>query len=359
MRIVIVADACDPPTNGVIRTLRALTAALEGMGHDVLMIRPPGFLSVPCPTQPDIRLALAPSRRLRRLIEDFAPDAVHIATEGPLGLAARRLCRRRGWPFTTMFTSKFAETIHARIRVPVGWTWAALRWFHAPATRTMAATESLAAELAARGFGPLARVTRGVDTELFRPRADATLPHPRPVWLYVGRVAPEKSVEDFLELELEGSKVVVGDGPDRERLERDHPDAVFLGTLRGEELARAYAAADVLVFPSRTDTFGLVVLEALASGTPVAAYPVTGPLDIIGDSGAGVLDEDLGRAARAALAIPRERARRHALGFSWQVVARQFVAALEPIARSAGSTMPAAPAAARRPASAGTPRAGG
>jgi glycosyltransferase involved in cell wall biosynthesis len=184
-------------------------------------------------------------------------------------------------------------------------------------------------------------------------------PHPRPVWLYVGRVAPEKSVEDFLELELEGSKVVVGDGPDRERLERDHPDAVFLGTLRGEELARAYAAADVLVFPSRTDTFGLVVLEALASGTPVAAYPVTGPLDIIGDSGAGVLDEDLGRAARAALAIPREHARRHALGFSWQVVARQFVAALEPIARSAGSTMPAAPAAARRQVSAGTPRAGG
>ncbi len=341
MRIVIVADACDPPTNGVIRTLRALTAALEGMGHDVLMIRPPGFFSVPCPTQPDIRLALAPSRRLRRLIDDFGPDAVHIATEGPLGLAARRLCRRRGWPFTTMFTSKFAETIHARIRVPVGWTWAALRWFHAPAARTMVATESLAAELDVRGFGPLAHVTRGVDTDLFRPRDDAALSYPSPVWLYAGRVAPEKSVEDFLRLDLEGTKLVVGDGPDRERLERVYPDAVFLGTLRGEELARAYAGADVLVFPSLTDTFGLVVLEALASGTPVAAYPVTGPLDIIGESGAGVLDDDLGRAAREALAIPRERARAHALGFSWQAVARQFVAALEPIARPSGAPLPA------------------
>jgi glycosyltransferase involved in cell wall biosynthesis len=333
MRIAIVADACDPPTNGVIRTLRALTAALEGMGHDVLLIRPPGFLSVPCPTQPDIRLAVAPWRRLRRLIDDFRPDAVHVATEGPLGLAARRLCRRRGWPFTTMFTSKFAETIHARTRFPVDWTWAALRWFHAPAARTMVATESLAAELKTRGFGPLAPVARGVDTDLFRPRPDATLPHPRPIWLYVGRVAPEKSVEDFLDLPFDGTRVVVGDGPDRARLERAYPDAVFLGTLHGEDLARAYAAADVLVFPSRTDTFGLVVVEALASGTPVAAYPVTGPLDIIGDSGAGVLDDDLAAAARTALAIPRERARAHALRFSWDAVARQFIAALEPLPR--------------------------
>jgi glycosyltransferase involved in cell wall biosynthesis len=348
MRIVIVADACDPPTNGVIRTLRALTATLEAMGHDVLMIRPPGFISVPCPTQPDIRLAIAPGRRLRRLIDDFCPEAVHVATEGPLGLAARRLCRRRGWPFTTMFTSKFAETIHARIRAPVGWTWAALRWFHAPAARTMVATESLAAELDARGFGPLARVTRGVDTGLFRPRPDAARHHPRPVWLYAGRVAPEKSVEDFLRLDLEGTKIVVGDGPDRERLERAYPDAVFRGTLRGEDLARAYAGADVLVFPSRTDTFGLVVLEALASGTPVAAYPVTGPLDTIGESGAGVLDDDLGRAARAALAISRERARAHALGFSWQAVARQFVAALEPIERPSGAPLAAKSVAARK-----------
>jgi glycosyltransferase involved in cell wall biosynthesis len=337
MRIAIVADCCDPPTNGVMRTLRALTAELEAKGHTVLLVLPVGFATLPCPSQPDIRLAVAPWRRLARLLDDFGPEAVHVATEGPLGLAARALCRRRGWPFTTMFTSKFAETIHARLRVPVGWTWAALRWFHAPSARVMAATESLRVELAARGFSRLAAVGRGVDTELFRPRPEATLPYPRPIWLNVGRVAPEKGLDDFLSLDLPGTKLVVGDGPDRARLEAAHPDAVFVGTRRGEELARFYAAADAFVFPSRTDTFGLVVLEALASGTPVAAYPVTGPLDIIGASGAGVLDEDLGRAAREAIRIPRERARERAEAFSWEGVARQFLAALEPIAPEAAT----------------------
>lgn len=344
MRIAIVADACDPPTNGVIRTLRTLTACLEAEGHRVLLVLPPGFLSVPCPSQPDIRLAIAPWPRLRRLIDDFRPEAVHVATEGPLGIAARRLCLKRGWPFTTMFTSKFAETIHARLRIPVGLTWAALRWFHAPATRTMVATDSLRAELAARGFRDLATCARGVDTTLFRPRADADLGLPRPVSLYVGRVAPEKSVEDFLRLDLPGTKVVVGDGPDRARLEAAYPEAVFAGTQRGEELARHYAAADLFVFPSRTDTFGLVVLEALASGLPVAAYPVTGPVDIIGGTDAGVLDDDLQKAAVAALAIPRDRPRRLAETFSWEKVTQQFLAALAPIPSRLGAASRDAPA---------------
>jgi glycosyltransferase involved in cell wall biosynthesis len=341
MRIAIVADCCDPPTNGVMRTLRTLKAELEAKGHSVLLVLPQGFLTVPCPSQPDIRLSVAPWRKLARLLDDFRPEAVHVATEGPLGLAARGLCLRRGWPFTTMFTSKFAETIHARLRIPAGWTWAALRWFHAPAARVMVATESLGAELAARGFPRLAICSRGVDTRVFHPRADAALPYPRPIWLNVGRVAPEKGLDDFLRLDLPGTRLVVGDGPDRARLEAAFPDAVFVGTRRGEDLARTYAGADVFVFPSRTDTFGLVVLEALASGVPVAAYPVTGPLDIIGSSGAGVLDEDLGRAARAASAIPRERARGRAEEFSWERVARQFLAALEPIARAAVAGEPA------------------
>ncbi len=348
MRIAIVADACDPPTNGVIRTLRTLTACLEAEGHHVLLVLPPGFLSIPCPSQPDIRLAIAPWPRLRRLIDDFRPEAVHVATEGPLGLAARRLCLKRGWPFTTMFTSKFAETIHARLRVPVSLTWGALRWFHAPAARTMVATDSLREELESRGFGELATCARGVDTVLFRPRTRsnpaADLGLPRPVSLYVGRVAPEKSVEDFLRLDLPGTKVVVGDGPDRARLETAYPDAVFAGTRRGEDLARHYAAADLFVFPSRTDTFGLVVLEALASGLPVAAYPVTGPLDILGGTDAGVLDEDLQKAAEAALAIPRDRPRRLAETFSWEKVTRQFLAALAPIPISPEPAAAQAPA---------------
>jgi glycosyltransferase involved in cell wall biosynthesis len=331
MRIAIVADACDPPTNGVSRTLTMLSACLERQGHEVRLISPPGFLTLPCPSQPDIRLAVAPGRRLARLLDAFAPEAVHIATEGPLGLAARRLCLRRGWPFTTMFTSKFAETIHARLRVPVGWTWALLRWFHAPSSAVMVSTGTLRADLARRGFRRLATCGRGVDTSLFRPRPDARLPHPRPIWLYVGRVAPEKSVEDFLGLDLPGTKLVVGDGPALPGLRQRFPDAVFAGTRRGEELAWHYAASDVFVFPSRTDTFVLVVLEALASGLPVAAYPVTGPIDIIGDSGAGVLDEDLGRAARAALEVPRERCRALAETYSWERCAHQFRALLCPI----------------------------
>lgn len=331
MRIAIVSDACDPPTNGVSRTISMIAKLRERAGDEVAVIGPEGFLTVPCPSQPDIRLAVAPWRGLRRSLDDFAPDALHVATEGPLGLAARALARRRGWPFTTMFTSRFAETIHARFRLPARWTWAALRWFHAPSSAVMVSTESLRAELAGRGFRRLALCGRGVDTKLFRTRPQARLPYPRPIWLYVGRVAPEKTIEAFLALDLPGTKLVVGDGPALGRLRRRYPQVVFAGTRRGEELARYYAASDVFVFPSRTDTFGLVLLEALASGLPVAAYPVTGPLDVIGDSGAGVLDEDLGAAARGALGIAPERCRRLAESYSWERCAMEFRSLLRPI----------------------------
>lgn len=335
MRIAIIADACDPPTNGVIRTLRTLKSCLTDMGHTVTLITPPGFVTLPCPSQPDIRLAVAPMRRLRALIDDFAPEAVHIATEGPLGLAARRLCLQRGWPFTTMFTSKFAETIHARLRIPLRWTWGALRWFHARSACVMVSTPSLRDELAARGFENIGICARGVDTALFHPGRAIDLPYPRPIWLYVGRVAPEKSVEDFLGLDLPGTKLVVGDGPARQRLERDFPDAVFAGTQRGRTLAGYFAASDVFVFPSRTDTFGLVILEAMACGLPVAAYPVTGPRDIIADSGVGCLDADLGRAARGALGLSRAACRAHAEGYSWTDCARAFVGNLHLIGPAA------------------------
>jgi glycosyltransferase involved in cell wall biosynthesis len=328
MRIAIIADACDPPTNGVIRTLRMLTACLRAMDHEVELVTPPGFATLPCPTQPDIRLAVAPGRRLAALIDRFGPDAVHIATEGPLGMAARRLCLRRRWPFTTMFTSKFAETVQARLGVPPSWIWSALRWFHAPSACVMVSTPSLQAELEDRGFGRVHICSRGVDTTLFRPRPEADLPYPRPIWLNVGRVAREKSIEDFLCLDLPGTKLVVGDGPDRKRLERAFPDAVFVGTKRGEELALHYAASDVFVFPSRTDTFGLVILEALASGLPVAAYPVTGPRDIIGGTAAGALDDDLGLAAHAARGLdPQDCAL--AKTYAWEDCAARFLENLQ------------------------------
>lgn len=293
------------------------------------MITPEGFRTLPCPTYPEIRLALQPASRVRRLIDDFEPDAIHIATEGPLGLAARAYCRRRGYPFTTAYHTRFPEYIHARIRLPVGWSYAALRWFHGPASAIMVATQTIEDDLVTRGFERIRRWTRGVNTELFRPRDKAFLDHlPRPISLFTGRIAVEKNVEAFLALDLPGSKLVVGDGPLRPDLERRFPDAVFVGAKEGEELARHFAAADVFVFPSRTDTFGLVLLEALASSLPVAAYPVPGPLDVIGGTGVGVLDEDLGAAVRRALVIDPAACRAHALDHSWQRSFDQFLSNL-------------------------------
>jgi glycosyltransferase involved in cell wall biosynthesis len=259
------------------------------------------------------------------MIDDYQPSAIHIATEGPLGLAARRHCLRRGYEFTTAFHTRFPEYLQARWRVPLSLTYRWIRWFHGPSTGVMVATTTVEQALQARGFDNLRRWSRGVDTTLFRPSPKDFLPFPRPIALYVGRVAVEKNIGAFLDLDLPGTKVVVGDGPQRTMLQARYPDVRFVGAKTGEELARHYAAADVFVFPSRTDTFGLVLLEALASGVPVAAYPVEGPLDVIDGSGAGCLDQDLGMAVRSALTIPPEICRAHALTYSWEASAQQFI----------------------------------
>ncbi|HYF56266.1 MAG TPA: glycosyltransferase family 1 protein, partial [Salinarimonas sp.] len=273
---------------------------------------------------PEIRLALARPGRVAAMIREAAPDCVHIATEGPIGYAARRACLAQGRSFSTSYHTRFPEYLAARAPVPERWSYAALRRFHNAGSACMVSTPSLARELTGRGFLNVVPWTRGVDTDLFRPREDACPDWPRPIFLSVGRLAVEKNLEAFLALDLPGTKVVVGDGPDRARLEAIDPGARFLGALTGEALARVYAAADVFVFPSRTDTFGIVLLEALASGVPVAAYPVTGPLDVLGETGCGVLDWDLRAAALQALRIPRERCREEALAHSWAESARQF-----------------------------------
>ncbi|HXQ42218.1 MAG TPA: glycosyltransferase family 1 protein [Candidatus Udaeobacter sp.] len=332
MRIVIVSDAWLPQVNGVVRTLMRTIDELASLGHQTQVVSPDLFHSIPCPTYPEIRLALKPSRHLTQLIDSFQPCAIHIATEGPLGIAARRYCLRRKLPFTTAFHTRFPEYVRARIGLPLSVGYAALRRFHAPSHGVMVSTSSLEQDLASRGFRKLKRWTRGVDTDLFRLRDKSFLDLPRPIYLYVGRIAVEKNIEAFLGLDLPGSKLVVGGGPRMAELARRHPDVRFAGPRQGEDLARHYAASDVFVFPSRTDTFGLVILEALASGLPVAAYPVPGPLDVINGAEVGFLDEDLASAARKALAIPAQRCRDYALQFSWRRSAEQFLANLQPFA---------------------------
>ena len=331
MRIALVTDAWAPQVNGVVRTLAATSAGLTASGHVVAPITPDLFRTLPCPTYPEVRLALGATRRVERLLDDLQPDAIHIATEGPLGLAARAYCRQRRLRFTTAYHTKFPEYLRARAGVPLAFGYAALRRFHAPSTAVMVATDTVRRELAERGFRRVVAWTRGVDTELFRPGRAPAIELPRPVFLYVGRVAIEKNLPAFLRLELPGSKLVVGDGPQLAELRRRHPYAHFVGRREGEDLARYYAAADAFVFPSRTDTFGLVLLEALASGVPVAAFPVAGPLDVVGGSGAGVLNEDLRTAALASLQIPRERCREYALRFDWRASVEQFLHNLAPI----------------------------
>lgn len=297
-----------------------------------MFITPVGFRSVPCPTYPEIRLAIGARRKVEALIEQSRPCAIHIATEGPLGLAARGYCRARSIPFTTAYHTRFPEYIHARFRIPLALTYAYMRWFHGPSAGMMVATQGIEDELRQRGFSRIKRWTRGVDTDLFRPREKDFLPGPRPVMLYVGRVAVEKGIGDFLALDLPGTKYVIGDGPLLGTLRRKYPAVRFAGAKFGEDLARHYAAADVMVFPSRTDTFGLVLLEALASGVPVAAYPVPGPLDVIGDAPVGALDRDLARAVKTALALSPSDCRSFAQRFSWKRSARQFLGNLNPFA---------------------------
>jgi glycosyltransferase involved in cell wall biosynthesis len=336
MRVAIVTDAWHPQVNGVVRTLTETARELEKLGHTVTMLTPQLFLTLPCPTYPEIRLSLTTRRAVGRLIDAARPDALHVATEGPLGWAARSHALRRGIPFTTAYHTRFPEYVAARFGVPAAWTYALLRRFHAPAARVMVPTEVVRRDLAAQGFENLAMWSRGVDTDIFNPAPAGENPRDflketRPIFLYVGRVAIEKNVEAFLALDVPGTKWVVGEGPQLAALRRRHPDVHWAGVLPQRELARYYAAADVFVFPSRTDTFGLVLLEALACGLPVAAYPVTGPLDVIGSSGAGALDDDLRAACLRALDIPRRVARAHAERFSWAAAARQFAAHLRPV----------------------------
>jgi glycosyltransferase involved in cell wall biosynthesis len=335
VKILLATDAWAPQVNGVVRTLTQVIRELGVMGHRVSTVQPALFRSIPCPFYPEIRLALGVHRRIGNIIEAFAPDAVHIATEGPVGLAVRRWCRKHGYEFTTAFHTRFPEYLADRRLAPRRLIYALLRRFHAPATAVMVPSASIRAELSARGFAKLVAWGRGVDPELFSPARGHALDLPRPIFLSVGRVAPEKNLPAFLSLDLPGSKLVIGEGPQLAALRQQFPQAHFLGRRTNGELAGLYAAADVFVFPSRTDTFGLVMLEALASGLPVAAYPVAGPLDVIGDSGAGVLDEDLRRAAMAALEIPREHCRAHALNFTWRASATQFLQNLRPCRRTA------------------------
>jgi len=330
MRILLVTDAWTPQVNGVVVTLGRTVQGLREAGHVVEVIGPDRFRTLPCPSYPEIRLAIAPYRLLAQLASAFAPDTVHVATEGPLGQAARRWCLAEGLAFTTAYHTRFPEYVHARVRLPVAITYGWLRRFHAPASAVMVPTRSIHEALRLRGFRNLALWSRGVDTALFRPGTRLATGWPGPVFMYVGRVAVEKNLEAFLALDLPGTKVVVGDGPQRALLQSRFPDAVFTGAKHGEDLAAHFRSADVFVFPSRTDTFGLVLLEAMASGTPVAAFPVPGPNDIVLPGRSGVLDEDLGAAALAARALDRGVVRACALEYSWQRATDQFLHNLRP-----------------------------
>ncbi len=335
MRILIVSDAWEPQVNGVVRTLQAMQRELTAMGHVVGFITPDQYRSLPCPTYPEIRLAMAWPSSVGAAIAAFAPDAVHIATEGPLCLAARRYCVTHGLAFTTAYHTQFPDYVERRTGIPASAIWRYIRWFHAPAAKVLASTPSIRAKLVEQGIAHLAPWGRGVDLDQFGPHVQ---PHPAfaalagPILLYVGRVAVEKNIGAFLDCSHAGTKVIVGDGPARAELAAKHPDALFLGKLEGVELASAYAGADVFVFPSRTDTFGLVIVEALASGTPVAGYPVTGPKDIV-TAATGGLDEDLDAAIAKALSCCRADAAALGATYSWRTSAEQFLAALVPAHR--------------------------
>ena len=333
MRIAIATDAWSPQVNGVVRTLQSVRAELERQGHEVLVVSPDLFYSLPCPTYPEIRLALASTNGVGKMLADFNPHAIHLATEGPVCLAARRWCLTQNFPFTTAYHTQFPDYVSARTGVNPEWIWRYIRWFHAPAQAILASTRSIEATLKDHDLTRVREWGRGVDLSLF---SSATAPDadlralPGPIQLYVGRVAVEKNIEAFLTTSHPGTKIIVGDGPARASLEARFPEAKFLGARFGADLASAYAAADVFVFPSRTDTFGLVRIEAMACGTPVAAYPVTGPLDVL-KPGVGVMDEDLDTAIAKALALDRAACAAYGSSFTWEASARQFLKALAPV----------------------------
>jgi len=330
MRLLIVTDAWLPQINGVVRTHQSLKANLERKGIEIKLITPSDFKTIPCPSYPEIRLSLLPNRKVARLIRDFKPSAIHISTEGPLGIAARKFCVKHKLPFTTAFHTRFPEYVEARTKIPARYTNMIMKWFHGPSRAIMTATKSLRDELRGQGFNNVVTWTRGIDTDLFHPREKLFADLPRPLFMYVGRVAIEKNIKAFLDLDLPGSKVIVGGGPQLEQLKKDYSDAHFVGMKEGEELAQHYASADVFVFPSLTDTFGLVLLEALASGVPIAAYPVTGPIDVIGDAPVGKLHEDLKQACLDALGHDPKICREYALNFSWDACAQMFLENLSP-----------------------------
>ncbi|KAF0136789.1 MAG: glycosyl transferase [Xanthobacteraceae bacterium] len=335
MRVAIATDAWAPQVNGVVRSLQETAKALDGQGVIVDFVTPEGLASWPLPTYPDIRLAIGAGPAVAARLDALQPEALHIATEGTIGHAARRWALARGLPFTTSYHTRYPEYVRARAPIPEALTYAWLRHFHAPATRTMVPTETMRRELASWGFANLSVWTRGVDTVLFRPREELVAEWPRPVMLSVGRLAVEKNVEAFLACDLPGTKLVVGDGPQRDELERRFPEAVFLGVKAGKALATLYASADVFVFTSRTDTYGNVMQEAMACGVPVAAFPVPGPLDVITDPAVGVLDENLQSAIRAALLLDGRACRALAEERTWDAAARQFAMALVPFPAAA------------------------
>lgn len=333
-RLLIVSDAWHPQVNGVVRSLDTVGRTLKGRGYEVFYLTPEAFWTLPLPTYPEIRVSMPSLRVIDEFISGFSPDHIHIATEGPLGLAARAHCVMRGMAFTTSYHTRFPEYVAARLPVPVAWSYGYLRWFHAAAATTMVPTVSVLKDLRRKFFRHLAIWSRGVDLDAFSPGPKAMFAGlPGPHLLYVGRVAVEKNIEAFLALDHPGTKIVVGDGPQRAALAERHPQVVFTGKLTGSALRDAYRSADVLVFPSRTDTFGNVMLEAMACGTPVAAYPVMGPVDVISGQRGGALDEDLNAAVRRALALPRSQALARAREFTWEAAADQFARQLVPVRR--------------------------
>ena len=337
MRILLATDAWEPQVNGVVRTLTRTVAECRAMGHQVEVVSPDQFKTFPLPTYPEIKLAMGAYEPVQERFKSFEPEAIHIATEGPIGLAARRICVDWKLPFTTSYHTKFPEYVSARLPLPLSAGYAYMRWFHGPSGRVMVATPTMRDELAKHGFRNISPWSRGVDTDAFNPAKavpDVYEGLTRPVWLNVGRVAVEKNIESFLALDLPGAKVVVGDGPQRDELSAKYPDVVFRGARFGEELAAHYACADVFVFPSLTDTFGLVILEAMASGAPVAAYPAAGPIDLIPNSGAGALAESMTEGLREAclecLKLDRAHVRGFAERFSWRASSEEFVRNLQP-----------------------------
>jgi len=330
LKIAIVTDAWLPQVNGVVTTLVELRLGLIARGHEVVMVEPSGFRRFACPGYREIELAWWPARRVAALLREARADAIHIATEGPLGGAARAYCKRRSLAFTTAFHTRFPEILAKALRVPERWGYAWFRRFHAGSSGVMVPTAGMLEILRGYGFRNLRQWSHGVDLDLFKSIPGAELDLPRPVFLYVGRVSYEKNLDAFLKLDLPGSKLVYGVGPLLERLQREYPQVHWRGVVPRSELVRVYSGADVFVFPSRSETFGLVMLEAMACGTPVAAYPVAGPLDVVGDSAGGVLDADLRSAALRALALPRAGARARAVEFDWSGVCRQFIQHLVP-----------------------------